>query len=109
VKPKLLLSLIGLTVFWPFAGWSQSPSTQPVASPTPEVTYGGYLVHQSIEAGYRFSDRTGSRSMFNTLVNLHQGPRILEQSLSMQSEDHQGMLFDDLFVNSVGWGGEPNN
>jgi hypothetical protein len=47
--------------------------------------------------------------MFNSLVNLHEGPRILEQSLSMRSESHQGVLFDDLFVNSMGWGGDPNN
>ena len=110
VKPKSWLYLFLLTVLWPFAAWSQSPDPQAAASSTPEeVTYGGYLVHQSVEAGYRFSDLTGSGAMFNTLVNLHEGPRILEQSLSMQSENHQGMPFDDLFVNSVGWGGEPNN
>jgi hypothetical protein len=27
----------------------------------------------------------------------------------MQSLDHQGVLFDDLYVNSFGWGGDPNN
>src|ERR1039458_5550667 len=27
----------------------------------------------------------------------------------MHSLDHQGLLFDDLYVNSSGWGGDPNN
>src|SRR6266498_2749111 len=109
VKPKSWLCLFLLTVLWPFAAWAQSPNPPAAGSTPPEVTYGGYLVHQSVEAGYRFSDLTGSEAMFNTMVNLHEGPRILEQSLSMRSENHQGMLFDDLFVNSAGWGGEPNN
>jgi hypothetical protein len=101
-----LWSLLVLSLLLPSATWSQSASS---AAPPEEVLYGGYRIHQSIEAGYRFSDVNGSESMFNNLINLHEGPRIFEQTLSMQSENHQGMLFDDLFVSSVGWGGDPNN
>src|SRR5215472_10937221 len=71
--------------------------------------HGGYVVHQSIDVGYRWSDVTGSQQMYNTLVNLRTGPRFLDQSVSMQSQTHQGMLFDNLFINSFGWGGDPNN
>ena len=83
--------------------------SQTAPAPAEEVSYGGYRVHQSIEAGYRLSDVTGNESMYNTLINLHEGPRIFEQTLSMQSEGHAGTLFDNLFLNSVGWGGDPNN
>jgi len=69
----------------------------------------GYVVHQTIETGYRASDVSGSQQMYNTLINLPQGPRLLEQSLSMQSPAHKGVLFDNLFVNSFGWGGDPYN
>lgn len=69
----------------------------------------GYVVHQSMELGYRVSDVTGSKQMYNTLVNLPQGPRLLEQSLAMQSPAHNGLLFDNLFMNSFGWGGDPYN
>ena len=69
----------------------------------------GYVIHQTIETGYRVSDVNGSQQMYNTLINLPQGPRLLEQSLSMQSPKHQGLLFDNLFVNSFGWGGDPYN
>ena len=69
----------------------------------------GYVVHQTIETGYRVSDVNGSQQMYNTLINLPQGPRLLEQSLSMQSPKHEGLLFDNLFVSSFGWGGDPYN
>jgi hypothetical protein len=74
-----------------------------------EVVRGGYVIHQSVDLGYRISDQTGSDAMYNTLVNQHDGPRVFEQTLSMQSEHHQGTAFDNLSVNSTGWGGDPNN
>ena len=70
---------------------------------------GGYLIHQSVEAGYRISDTTGSTAMYDTLVNLQTGPRILDQTLSMHSTTQESVLFDNLFINSFGWGGDPNN
>ncbi|HMK22394.1 MAG TPA: hypothetical protein VK466_08660 [Terriglobales bacterium] len=69
----------------------------------------GYRIHQAIEVGYRVTDTTGSNAMYETLVDLHTGARVLEQSLSMQAIEHQGMLFDNLSVNSYGWGGDPEN
>ena len=71
--------------------------------------HGEYVIHQSMEVGYRISDLSGSEEMYNSLVNLRSGPRFLEQSLSMQSQTHSSLLFDNLFINSFGWGGDPNN
>ena len=89
---------------------AQSPSAGQNAAGEPDgVTSGGYLIHSSVEVGYRSSDVTGSGDMYDTLVNQHTGPRFLDQTLSMQSLDHQGALFDDLYINSFGWGGDPNN
>src|SRR5580700_8401991 len=90
----------------------------PTASPTPAaappakpdgITSGGYQIHSSIELGYRTNGVSGSGDMYDTLVNLQTGPRILDQTLTMQSVDHQGLLFDDLYLSSFGWGGDPNN
>jgi len=88
---------------------AQSSGAQNSPSEPEGVTSGGYLIHSSAEVGYRSSDITGSGDMYDTLVNLQQGPRFLDQTLSMQSVDHQGFLFDDLYLNSFGWGGDPNN
>jgi hypothetical protein len=73
------------------------------------VTAGDYVIHTSAEIGYRYTNVTGSDDMYDTLVNLQSGPRFLDETFSMQSQDHQGLLFDNLSVNSFGWGGDPNN
>jgi hypothetical protein len=87
---------------------SSSAGQNPPGEPE-GVNSGGYLIHSSVELGYRFNNVTGSGDMYDTLVNLHTGPRVLDETLSMQSLDHQGILFDDLHINSFGWGGDPNN
>ena len=96
------LLLVGLR----WSAFAQSSSGQ---DPQEGISSGGYTIHSSTEIGYRFSDRTGNAGMYDTLVDLHQGPRFLEQTLSMQSQTHQGMFFDNLFISSFGWGGEPEN
>jgi hypothetical protein len=91
---------------------AQTPTASPAPAPPAEpdgAIRGGYLIHSSIEAGYRSSEVTGSDGMYDTLVDLQTGPRILGQTLSMHSIDHMGLLFDNFYVNSFGWGGEPNN
>jgi hypothetical protein len=89
---------------------AQTPTASPAPPAEPEgVNRGGYLIHSSIEAGYRSNFVTGSGDMYDTLVNLQTGPRILDQTLSMHSVDHMGLLFDNLYLNSSGWGGDPNN
>jgi hypothetical protein len=117
-KPRMAMALAVLLyatiVSSPETLFAQTPTANPIAPPAPPaepdgVTRGGYQIHQSIELGYRSTDVTGSGDMYDTLVNLQTGPRILDQTLTMQSVDHQDLLFDNLYLNSVGWGGDPNN
>jgi hypothetical protein len=82
----------------------QKPSGEPDG-----ITSGGYMIHSSVDLGVRVNNRTGSEDMYDTLVNLQTGPRFLDQTLSMQSLDHTGVLFDNLYISSFGWGGDPNN
>jgi hypothetical protein len=94
----------------PVATPTPAPAVPPAPAAEPDgVIHGGYAIRSSAEIGYRTNDVTGSGDMYDTLVDLQTGPRLLEQSLSMQSVDHQGLLFDDLYLNSFGWGGDPNN
>ncbi|HTT19957.1 MAG TPA: hypothetical protein VMG82_13485 [Candidatus Sulfotelmatobacter sp.] len=102
--PFVLMILAGV------AATGQGQTSNPNQNSAPEGWEGGgYAIHQSVEFGYRVSDVTGSQQMYNTLVNLRTGPRLLDQSLSMQSKNHDTPLFDNLFLNSFGWGGDPNN
>ncbi|MFI5111862.1 MAG: hypothetical protein ACHP9S_03485 [Terriglobales bacterium] len=71
--------------------------------------WGAYTVRQSIELGGHIADVEGNQQMYSTFVNLATGPRILGQELSMQSKNHAGVLFDNLYMSSFGFGGDPEN
>ncbi|HZQ70141.1 MAG TPA: hypothetical protein VFA68_16565, partial [Terriglobales bacterium] len=96
----------------------QAGPGNPSSPPPEEKKLGDYVVQQSFEFGYRAVDVSSQKlnasdptsfAMYDTFVNQHTGPRLLEQTLSLQSPDHSGLLFDDLFVSSFGFGGDPNN
>ena len=111
---RLALVLAALAAFLmvspPRLLFAQSSSAPQNPSGEPEgVTSGGYRIHSSVDLGVRVNNLTGSNDMYDTLVNLQTGPRILDQTLSMQSLSHQGVFFDNLYINSFGWGGDPNN
>jgi hypothetical protein len=107
--------LCAVMVSSPGALFGQTPAAKPTPAPSAAsgelegVTSGGYLIHSSGEIGYRSVDVTGSGDMYDTLVDQQTGPRIFNQTLSMQSLDHTGFLFDNFYLNSSGWGGDPNN
>src|SRR5438128_1711068 len=90
------------------AAFAQGAPPAP-AGEEPTKTLGGYDIKQSIEFGGRISDSSGSQELWNTFVNLHSGPRLMNYELEMRSPDHKGFLFDDLSTSSFGYGGDPNN
>src|ERR1700736_1392807 len=71
------------------------------------IDNGNYHYQGSFELGYRFVNNNGSPAIYDTFVNQQQGPRLLDQTLDLRSLNHQGGLFDDLFLSSFGWGGDP--
>src|ERR1051326_6233455 len=73
----------------------------------PGVEQAGYEIKQSVEFGGRISDNSGSEPMWDTLVNLGTGPRLLEFTLDMHAPHHTGLLFDDFSVSNFGYGGDP--
>lgn len=73
------------------------------------VDNGNYHYQGSMEFGYRFVDVNGSNAAYNTFVDDRQGPRLLEQTLNMRALNHQGLLFDNLYLSSFGWGGDAEN
>ena len=87
-----------LTAAWP----QQTAEEQGIDS-------GNYNIKQSFEFGYRFTDFTGNQSTYDTFVNLQQGPRLLDMTLEMRSLNHQGLIFDRLYLSNFGYGGDPNN
>lgn len=92
------LLFVGLTAAW----------TQQTAEGD-GIDSGNYNIKQSVEFGYRFTDFTGSQATYDTFVNLQQGPRLLDMTLEMRSLNHQGLVFDRLYLSNFGYGGDPNN
>lgn len=70
---------------------------------------GNYNIKQSIEFGGRLSSISGNEEVYNTFVNLHDGPRLLGFTTEMRSLDHHASLFDRFFFSNFGYGGDPNN
>lgn len=89
---------------------AQAPdaATQTPAPPPPMPS--GYSVHESIDAGGHMVGLSGSGAMYNTMVNMKSGPRILGETFTMRAlSTNKHPLFDDLTAISNGWGGDPNN
>jgi len=94
----LVLLALGLMA----SGFAQSDSNQ-----NDGRVINGYQVNQTIEVGGRIVDAEGSQAVYDTFVNLHSGPRVLDYSLRLHSIDHSGKLVDDLSWTNSGYGGDP--
>ncbi|MEO8737387.1 MAG: hypothetical protein ABI380_12715 [Edaphobacter sp.] len=92
----------------PTAVNAASPNTAP-PTPSDNIRY-GYVIHQSVDFGGHMVSQSGSGAMYDTLVNIQSGPRILDASLSMLwARSGHALLFDRLSSSSFGYGGDPNS
>jgi hypothetical protein len=106
---RALAAIVLAVAVDPIAGAQQAPQAQAPPGPDEKVI-GGYLTHQTIELGGHIVEQSGSGPMYNTLVNIHSGPRILSHSLTMRAQDpSHATFFDNLSTNSFGYGGDPIN
>jgi hypothetical protein len=65
------------------------------------------VVTGSIDLGYRFTSIGGNTDVYDSVVNLHQGPRLI--GLEFTITDPKKRLFDRLDVRANNWGGDPYN
>ncbi len=108
--PILVIALASGWLAAPVRLRAQNPcSSQSESVETDGINRGDYLVHSSVEMGYRSTNLTGLNPMYDTLVDLQTGPRFLSETFSMDSLNHQGLVFDSFFLTSCGWGGDPDN
>ncbi|MDQ2840009.1 MAG: hypothetical protein M3Y72_03020 [Acidobacteriota bacterium] len=90
---------------------AEGAMAQTVVAPPQTRVSQGYTVHQSIDAGGRIAQERGSLSMYDTLVNVHSGPRIFEQAIEMHAVPgaKHFFLYDSLTATNAGYGGDPEN
>jgi hypothetical protein len=70
----------------------------------------GYMIHQSVELGGRLNDIVGSPAMYDSMLNLHTGPRVLSESFELHAmPEKKNTPVDDLSLFGSGFGGDPND
>jgi hypothetical protein len=91
---------------------AQNP-TPATPLPTPEAQIAapdGYSIHQSVDLGGRITGLSGSGAMYDTLVNMQSGPRVLGETFEMHAlPGKKNTLVDSLSAIGSGFGGDPNN
>lgn len=105
---------IGIAILLMTGGIAAGQNPTPAAPlPAPESQMAapdGYSTHQSIDLGGRIASVTGSRAMYDTLVNLQSGPRVQGMTFEMRAmPGKKGGLLDSLNAVGAGFGGDPNN
>jgi hypothetical protein len=92
------------------AGFAVAQETTP-AAPAQEPKFStpnGYYSHHSVDLGGRIANPVGSGAMYNTLVNLHSGPRVLGETFEMHAlPGNKKSLVDNLTAFGTGFGGDP--
>ncbi len=85
-----------------------APANTPKA-PQP-IVQNGFVVHQTVDLGGHIADIAGSGAMYDTLVNIHSGPRVLGQTFTLHAvPGSKHTLLDTLTAFSTGFGGDPYN
>ncbi len=102
---------ISLIIFLASAGMANAQNAMPDAPPQAQMSVpGGYSIHQAVDVGYRADDTVGSGAMYDSLLNMHSGPRVLTQTFEMRAlPGKKNTLVDDLHAYGSGFGGDPAN
>ena len=90
-------------------GLAQTP-VAPTAEPTEPAAgdnVSNYNILQSFELGYRWRGVGGDEGMYRSTANYGNGIRLLSSSLSVQSREGHGGLFDQILLNTLGLGNDP--
>ena len=89
---------------------AQTPADSTPASGSTMSIPQGYSAHESVDLGGRVAGISGSGAMYDTMVNLQSGPRVLGETFRLHAlEGTKNTPLDDLQVFASGFGGEPNS
>jgi hypothetical protein len=105
---------IGVAVFLMTGSAAVAQNPTPLAEVATPITHPvapkGYTLHQTIDLGGRIAQVTGSGAMYDTLVNLRSGPRVLGETFVLRAlPGAQHTPVDSLRAFSSGFGGDPYN
>jgi hypothetical protein len=88
---------------------AQTATADVPQTPQPTVQ-NGFAIHQTVDLGGHVVGIFGSTAMYDTLVNLHSGPRVLGETYTMHAAPgSKHSYLDSLTAFSTGFGGDPYN
>lgn len=102
---RLLLVLTFLSAA-AFAQETAAPTPQQAGSGRGDNT-GNYNIVNSIELGYRFASVGGNDDTYRSNVNFGNGIRLLGSTLTVNSRNGHGSLFDEIVLTTQGLGNDP--
>ncbi len=77
---------------------------------TPVTIPDGFTARHSVDLGGHVADITGSGAMYDTLVNMQSGPRVLGETFEMRAlPGKKNTVADYLKAVGTGFGGDPNS
>ncbi len=85
-----------------------SGSNGTATKPAPEITYNGYRITFTGEAGWRFRAFEGNENQYRSTVDYRPGFRTFDSSLFVRNDEGKGKYFDSLLINNSGWGSDPH-
>ena len=86
---------------------AQNPAV-PAAPEAQMSVPAGYSIHESVDLGGRVSGIAGSGAMYDTMVNLHTGPRVIGETFELHAlPGTKNTPLDDMQIFASGFGGEP--
>jgi hypothetical protein len=87
-----------------------TPATADVPQTPQPIVQSGFAIHQTVDLGGHVVGIFGSTAMYDTLVNLHSGPRVLGETYTMHAvPGSKHSYLDSLTAFSTGFGGDPYN
>jgi hypothetical protein len=103
---------IGVATLMTGIALAQNPtSAAPLPAPEAQMAIpSGYSAHGSVDVGGHMVGLSGSNAMYDTMVNIQSGPRVLGGTFEMHAlPGNKHTLVDGLTAISNGFGGDPNN
>jgi len=103
---------IGVAILLLMTGgaFAQNPASQLAAPTTQASTPDGYSTKSSVDVGGHMVTRSGSAAMYDTLVNVQSGPRVLGETFELRAlPGNKHAVVDHLKAYGTGFGGDPNS
>ena len=106
--PALMGVVVAALLLFVAAIGAHGQNATPAAPQAQMSIPSGYTVHESVDLGGRFNDISGSGAMYDSMLNLHTGPRVFGEVFEMHAmPDTKKTPFDDLRAFGSGFGGDP--